>query len=135
MHHESPEPWPAGKLFFVDIEFQASGGLFHRLGVASLPHVFRLPPSLVVEGDGPIKLKPDDVMKHADYAKFPWEAEDFASFVQEKVRLQPANRWPACTADDCDPEPSMHLPPPGSHQLFASSCTWDCNTQARRCAG
>ena len=75
----------------MDIEFQSSGGLFHRLGVSALPYVFRLAPMLAIEGDGAIKIRQDDVMKHADYAKFPWEAEDFASFVQEKVR-------PACIA-------------------------------------
>ena len=74
-----------GKLFFVDIELKASGELFHRLGVSTLPYVFRLPSTMAFEADGRIKIKPDDVMKHADYSKFPWEADDFAAFIQDRV--------------------------------------------------
>ena len=69
----------------MQIEYQRNGQLFHRLGVNSLPYIFRLSPSFPIEADGTIKLRTDEVMKHADYASYPWKAEDIASFVQEKV--------------------------------------------------
>ena len=75
----------AGKLFFAQIEYKRSAELFHRLGVNSLPYIFRLSSSFPVEADGTIKLRTDEVMKHADYAAYPWTAEDMSSFVREKV--------------------------------------------------
>ena len=44
-----------------------------------------------MQEDGIVKLRPDDAMKHADYAAYPWKAEDMATFVQEKVRVQEAS--------------------------------------------
>ena len=78
--------WP-GKLFFMQIEYKRSGQLFHRLGVNSLPFIFRLSPSFPIEADGTVKLRSDDSMKHADYAGYPWTADDMATFVREKVIL------------------------------------------------
>ena len=94
----------------MDIEFGANGGLFQRLNVKSLPHVFRLASNVEVEGDGPIKIRADDVMKHADYSKFPWEAGDFASFVQEKVRLLGLHQLLAFQhLRVCEGQPKRHL--------------------------
>ncbi|KAK9816628.1 hypothetical protein WJX72_003054 [[Myrmecia] bisecta] len=75
------------KLFFAEMEFMANQQVFQRLGINSLPHVFRLPPSTNVGKDGTIKLKDDDAMKHGDYSKYPWTADDFASFVLEKTGI------------------------------------------------
>lgn len=74
-----------GKLFFTQIEYKRSTELFHRLGVNSLPYIFRLSSTFPIEADGTIKLRPDDVMKHADYSNYPWTAEDMASFIRERT--------------------------------------------------
>ncbi|KAK9803487.1 hypothetical protein WJX73_007543 [Symbiochloris irregularis] len=74
-----------GKLFFALVEYRRSGQLFHRLGVTSLPYIFRLASSFQIEADGTLKLRSEDAMKHSDYSAYPWTAEDMASFVQEKT--------------------------------------------------
>ena len=83
----------AGKLFFAEIEYKRSAELFHRLGINSLPYIFSLSSSFSVDTDGTIKLRSDEVMKHADYGSYPWTAEDMSAFVQEKV-----SHYAACFA-------------------------------------
>ena len=51
-----------GRVFLADVEFKESKQLFHRLGVASLPWIMHIGPSVNVGADGVIKIRPDDVV-------------------------------------------------------------------------
>lgn len=81
-------PLPPGaqenKLFFVDIEFQESQEVFHRLGVTSLPFLFRLPTS-ALKRDGRIAIAGSDKMTPENFPSYPWTAEDIGAFVGERT--------------------------------------------------
>ncbi|KAK9826559.1 hypothetical protein WJX74_002791 [Apatococcus lobatus] len=72
--------------FFIVLDFHDSEPVFHRLGVNTLPYIFRLPSSKAIEA-GAIKLRPDDQMRMEDYSSFPWSANDMAGFLQEKTGI------------------------------------------------
>lgn len=75
-----------GKLFFVDIEFQESGEVFHRLGVQSLPFLFRLPTG-ALKREGKISISEADKMTAENFPSYPWSAEDIGSFTAERTGL------------------------------------------------
>ena len=75
-------------MFLADIEFRDSQELFHRLGAKSLPFIFQVLPQTHVEGDGNIKLRPDDLMRHEDYGNQHWTADDISSFLADRAGLK-----------------------------------------------
>ena len=57
-------PKDAGpRVVFADVEFKESQPIFHRLGVKSLPWLFRLPATLRVDPGANIRLKHEDVVR------------------------------------------------------------------------
>ena len=60
-------PKDAGpRVVFADVEFKESQPIFHRLGVKSLPWLFRLPATLRVDPGANIRLKHEDVVRSTD---------------------------------------------------------------------
>lgn len=60
-------PKDAGpRVVFADVEFKESQPIFHRLGVKSLPWLFRLPATLRVDPGANIRLKHEDVVRPTD---------------------------------------------------------------------
>lgn len=53
-------------MVFADVEFKESQPIFHRLGVKSLPWLFRLPATLRVDPGANIRLKHEDVVRSTD---------------------------------------------------------------------
>jgi hypothetical protein len=51
------------QVFLVEIEYMRTGEVFSRLPTKSLPYIFHVQPQFSLEGDGPLKLTPRDVMQ------------------------------------------------------------------------
>ena len=51
------------QLFLVELEVTAANEVIHRLDLQTLPHIFYIPGATNLEGDGKIKIPPEDVMQ------------------------------------------------------------------------
>lgn len=77
----------AGKVFFATLELETASDVFKRLGVESLPFVFRLPPHSAVSKTGSIEIPKTETMTFDQYPKYPWKAEAFADFVKKRAGI------------------------------------------------
>eukprot|EP01024_Parvocaulis_polyphysoides_P011526 TRINITY_DN14045_c0_g1_i4.p1 TRINITY_DN14045_c0_g1~~TRINITY_DN14045_c0_g1_i4.p1 ORF type:complete len:334 (-),score=27.91 TRINITY_DN14045_c0_g1_i4:91-1092(-) len=75
-------------LFFCEIEFGESKDIFARLGVQSLPFVFRLSEDHQIGGNGMISIGSGDQMEQKEFRSYPWMGEDFVSFVSDRTGMQ-----------------------------------------------
>lgn len=78
----------AGHVFFAELEFKENQEVFQRLGVQSLPNVFRLAPSLQIRRSGAIEVPETERMSMEEFPDYPWSAETIAQFVAMKTGLR-----------------------------------------------
>ena len=51
------------QLFLAELEVAQANEVIHRLDLQTLPHIFYIPASANLEGDGKIKIPAEDIMQ------------------------------------------------------------------------
>ncbi|GMH39009.1 hypothetical protein BSKO_06907 [Bryopsis sp. KO-2023] len=77
----------AGQVFFATLEYKDSGHIFERLGVVTLPMIFRMPGKTHVRRTGSIDVAKEDTMVPKTHPNYPWSAETIAEFVKSRTGL------------------------------------------------
>lgn len=77
----------ADKIFFVDLIYEESQEVFHRLNVQQLPYVFLWSPQATFKRGGMIEPPVSDKLSNAVISKYPWPAEDMLKWFKTRSGL------------------------------------------------